>query len=83
MKKFLAGLILIVVFLTSFPGAVLAEDEVVICPQPYGGGVVCGVKTHEPVETGLAENLALIGAGLLASSAILVIISKRFQKISA
>lgn len=60
-----------------------AADEAIICPQPYGGGVVCGVKTHEPVNTGLGENLALIGAGLLVSSLGFLAVSKKFQKISA
>lgn len=60
-------------------GTALAEDETVICPQPYGGGVVCGVKTHAPVNTGLGDNWGIVGAGLLGASVFTVIISKRFK----
>jgi len=60
------------------PARILAEDTgVIICPQPYGGGVVCGV--HIPVATGIGDNLALIGAGLLVSSLIFLKISKKFK----
>ena len=76
-KIFLITL-LTLVFLVA-PSVVKANDEEIICPQPYGGGVVCGVKTHEPVETGLGENLAMVGAGLLASSSVFLIISKKLK----
>jgi len=57
------------------PVSISAEE--IICPQPYGGGVVCGVKTHEPVETGLGENLALVGALALGASGILLFVSRK------
>ena len=75
MKK----LIFIVLALISLaaPARVLAQETEIICPQPYGGGVVCGV--HTPVATGLGDNLAVIGGVLLVSSLIFLIISKRFK----
>ena len=65
-----------------FTGVVLATDEAIICPQPYGGGVVCGVKTHEPVDAGIGENMALIGILSLGASGILLRLSKK-SKLSA
>ena len=59
----------------------LAQEVQIICPQPYGGGVVCGV--HTPVNTGIGDNLALIGAILLVSSLIFLVLSKKFKKVSA
>lgn len=75
MKK----LILPVLFLAfmAFPGSVSAEDEVIICPQPYGGGVVCGVKTHKPINTGIADNLPLLGAGVITVSSAIFYLSKK------
>jgi hypothetical protein len=65
------------------PSRVLAEDETIICPQPYGGGVVCGVKKHEPVEAGLAENLGLAGVVALGASVYFLRLSKKAREISA
>ena len=59
----------------------LAQSTQVICPQAYGGGVVCGV--HTPVNTGLGDNLAVVGVILLVSSLIFFVLSKKFKKISA
>lgn len=67
----------------SLPKLALASevtDEEIICPQPYGGGVVCGVKTHVPVNTGLADNLPLIGAGFILASGALFYFSKKIKK---
>lgn len=75
MKKLIFTVLTLVVI--AFPAKVLANDEVIICPQPYGGGVVCGVKTHKPVETGLAENLALAGAFALGASGIFLHLSRK------
>lgn len=75
MKKlilFLSALIFLAV-----PARVSAEEVQIICPQPYGGGVVCGV--HTPVDTAIGDNLGLIGAGLLVSSAVLLILSKKLK----
>lgn len=79
MKK----LILVILTLTflAAPARVLAEDSQIICPQPYGGGVVCGV--HTPVNTGMGDNLAMIGIGLLVSSLTFLFLSKKFNKVSA
>jgi hypothetical protein len=79
MKK----LILAVLALVSFanPVRVLAQETEIICPQPYGGGVVCGV--HTPVSTGLGDNLAVLGGILLVSSLVFVILSKRLNKVTA
>jgi hypothetical protein len=76
MKK-LIFTVLATVLLTN-PVRVLAEDTgVIVCPQPYGGAVVCGV--HTPVNTGIGDNLAVAGAVLLASSLVFLIISKKFN----
>jgi hypothetical protein len=79
MKK-LIFVILAIAFLTN-PVRILAEETQIICPQPYGGGVVCGV--HTPVNAGLGDNLAVIGGVLLVSSLIFLILSKKYKKISA
>lgn len=55
----------------------LAQETQIICPQPYGGGVVCGI--HTPVNTGLGDNLALVGAGLLVASVVFLFLSKKFK----
>lgn len=75
MKKILLGVFAFAVL--ANPSKVLADHEKVICPQPYGGGVVCGVKTHKPVEAGLAENLALAGALAIGASGIFLHLSKK------
>jgi len=66
---------------TNMNNKLLAQEIQIICPQPYGGGVVCGV--HTPVNTGLGDNLAVVGAVLLVSSVIFLVLSKKFNKISA
>jgi len=63
------------------PKTANAEDDQIICPQPYGGGVVCGVKTHKPVETGLGENLAMAGSLSLVASGVFLFLSARSKKI--
>ena len=80
MKKLIFTLLLALAIFA--PTNVRAEDEVIICPQPYGGGVVCGVKTHEPVDAGIGENMALIGILSLGASGILLRLSKK-SKLSA
>lgn len=71
MKKLVFGLM--VLALIALPGKVFAQET--ICTQSYGGGVVCGV--HTPVNTGIADNIPLIGSLLLGSSGIFFYISKR------
>ena len=65
-----------------FTGAVVAADEAIICPQPYGGGVVCGIKTHEPVDTGVGENMALAGVLALGASGILRFLAKKSKLVA-
>jgi hypothetical protein len=77
MKK-LIFTILALIFLAT-PAGVLAEDQQIICPQPYGGGVVCGIRTHASVNTGLGDNLAVVGGILLVSSLVFLFLSKRFN----
>lgn len=77
MKKSILALIVAGLVAVS-PKAVLATDQV--CTQSYGGGVVCGAK-HEAVNTDIGDvNPALIGAGLLFTSGVLVYLSKRSKK---
>jgi LPXTG-motif cell wall-anchored protein len=74
MKRFVLALIVVVAL--AAPRAILADDEI-ICPQPYGGGVVCGV--HTPVNTGVGDNLPAAGAGLLLASGVALFLSKKFR----
>ena len=74
-KKVLVITALTVAALTVTP-SVYAEDNT--CVQVYGGGVVCGAQApHQPVNAGLGENLALIGAGLVVTSGVLLFLSKK------
>lgn len=76
MNKLITSLIL--VNLLAFPvnvkadGNVLGESTEEICVETtvYGGGVgvVCGTKTHEPVDTAIGDNPFLLVSTLLASS---------------
>lgn len=82
LKKFV--FLALVLTSLSMPSVALASqvsDEQIICPQPYGGGVVCGVRTrvHAPVNTGLADNLALFGALALGVSGVLLYFSKKIN----
>ena len=61
------------------PASIRAQEQV--CTQVYGGGVVCGVK-HEVVETGLGENLALVGALSLVASGVLLFLAKRNKNLA-
>jgi LPXTG-motif cell wall-anchored protein len=73
-----------VLALLALPKLALASEvvtEEIICPQPYGGGVVCGVKTHTVLDTGLADNLPLLGAGFILASGAFLYFSKRFKKL--
>lgn len=74
-KRIIFGLI-VLTFL-GIPSVVRADD-VNICPQPYGGGVVCGI--HTPVNAGIGDNLALIGTGFLGASAVFAFLSKKLKK---
>ena len=78
MKKVLISFILVLSVL-AFPAKSFAADNEIICPQPYGGGVVCGI--HTPVNTGIADNLGLIGVGITLASGILFSFSKKIKKL--
>ena len=69
MKKLLVTIFAVLAVFTA-TSSVSAEEEI-LCPQAYGEAVVCGVK-HEAVDTGIGENLALLGSGLLTTSGVLV-----------
>ena len=62
------------------PSGAQASHEEIVCPQPYGNGVVCGAKTHEPVDAALGDiNPAILGGGFLVASGTVLYLSKRFQ----
>jgi LPXTG-motif cell wall-anchored protein len=65
----------------SNPVRALAGEVQIICPQAYGGGVVCGV--HTPVNTGIGDNLVVIAGVLLVSSLMFLVLSKKLNKVSA
>ena len=77
MKKiFLSLAILGAIF--SLPKTILAQEN---CVSVYGGGVVCGAETHEPVDTALGDiNPAILGAGFLLASGSLLYYSKKLAK---
>ncbi|MFC1625721.1 hypothetical protein ACFL1Q_01635 [Patescibacteria group bacterium] len=63
-----------------FPKASYAQTvETCVQTTQYGGGVtvVCGV--HTPTETGLAENLIVIGGVSILTSGILHFLSRRIK----
>ena len=74
------AVVLVLAAALGMPKLALADDEVVICPQPYGGGVVCGVKTHVPVNTGIGDSLPMIGSGLLGASGVFAYFSRKLRK---
>jgi len=75
MKKLFLSLVILAA-MASLPKAVLAQEN---CVTVYGGGVVCGAETHEPVETDLGDiNPAILGAGFLLASGSLLYFSKKF-----
>lgn len=77
MKKLFLSLVITAV-LFSLPKAVLAQEN---CVTVYGGGVVCGAETHEPVDTDLGDiNPAILGTGFLLASGSLLYLSKKFAK---
>lgn len=73
MKKLIVSFIALA--FVAFPKAAFAEDQVTVCTQSYGGGVVCGV--HTPVQTGIADNIPLIGSLVLGSSGVFFYLSKK------
>lgn len=85
MKKLIVILTAVIALLSFNLSAVHAEDEQdCVSVTQYGGavGIVCGVKTHEPVDTGLKENLALIGAlSVVASGALHYFVKKNKREV--
>jgi LPXTG-motif cell wall-anchored protein len=79
MKKLIFAILALVIL--ASPARVLAQGTEIICPQPYGGGVVCGI--HTPVNTGIGDNLAVVGGVLLVSSLVFLVLSRKFNKVSA
>lgn len=81
MKKLIAIISLIMVLLVT-PGKAFAEDNCVQV-QVYGGGVgvVCGAKTHEPVDTALIDfNPVLATTSIFSLSGVLYLISRKINK---
>lgn len=80
MKNLILSISLLILAL-SMPKAVLAQDN---CVQVYGGGVVCGEETHEPVDTDLGDiNPAVIGGIFLTASATLFYFSRKAKPSSS
>ena len=76
MKNLVLSISLFILAL-SMPKAVLAQEN---CVQVYGGGVVCGEETHEPVDTDLGDiNPAIIGGFFLTASATLFYFSRKVK----
>lgn len=77
MKKLFLSLVILAA-MTSLPKAVLAQEN---CVTVYGGGVVCGASTHEPVDTDLGDiNPAVLGVGFLLASGSLLYFSRKIAK---
>jgi len=77
-KSFVVSAIVLVSGLIV-PTSALAQTTTLepgVCTSVYGGGVICGAK-HEVVETGLGENLALVGALALGASGVLLFINRK------
>jgi hypothetical protein len=79
MKKLIVSVILVMSFLALPARSLAAETNEIICPQPYGGAVVCGV--HTPVNTGIADNLGIIVVGITLGSGVLFRFSKKFKNL--
>jgi len=77
MKTLKTSLVMILFLLSN--SKVKANHEEIICPQPYGNGVVCGAKTHEPVDTALGDNPVEFAGILLVSSFVLTKLSKKLR----
>lgn len=62
------------------PTNALAQETEITCTSVYGGGVVCGAKTHEPINAGLGDiNPAFLGGALLVTSGALLYLSKKIR----
>lgn len=82
MKRLIVLLALAAAVLVVRPASVKAQTTTLepgVCTTVYGGGVVCGAK-HEVVETGLGENLAMVGALSILASGVLVYLNRKSNK---
>jgi len=82
MKKLITVLAILVSILLM-PGQASAQETVETCVETtvYGGGVgvVCGVKTHTPINTALGDNSLALALVLLGASAGLLYLSKKIK----
>ncbi len=64
-------------------GATTYQD--VECQSVYGGGVVCGVKTHETVDTAVSDyiNPSTVGVLFIGASGVFYMISKKAKASAA
>ncbi len=72
--------VLLVLAVLAAPKGVFAQEQ--ICTQAYGGGVVCGAKTHTPVNTGLVDNPSVLGASFLLVSGTLFLASRKLKRLA-
>lgn len=81
MNKLLITSILFALVLIAPKASYGATFQEVECTPVYGGGVVCGVKTHETVDTAISDyiNPSVIGAGFVFASGALFVISKKLK----
>ncbi|HTK03300.1 MAG TPA: hypothetical protein VL401_00830 [Alphaproteobacteria bacterium] len=70
-------LILVVIFALASAKPAFAQEQV--CTSAYGGGVVCGIKTHQPVNTGLIDDLPLLGPSFILVSGALFALSRKLK----
>lgn len=84
-KRLIVSVSLLLFAGVLMPAISYAEDSVQTCTTvtQYGGsvGYICGSSTHAPVNTGLGENLALVGVLTLVSSGFLLYLAKRAKSI--
>ena len=84
MRKLIVSALLVASVGLMTPSVLRAEDNVQTCTTvtQYNGSVsyICG--SHAPVNTGLGDNLALVGALILGTSGFLLFLSKRANKVA-
>lgn len=78
MKKILYTSVLIFAFFI-IPVKTYAQEvnQEIICPEPYGGGVVCGI--HTPVNTAVGDNIPAVAAGFFLTSGVLFFLYRKFK----
>lgn len=84
MHTMLRKLLIVSTFLFVLSATSVRAENTQTCTQvtQYGGAVsyVCGA--HTPVQTGIAENLALIGSSFVGASAILSLYLRKINKLA-